>query len=59
MASPKMTAISKTKKDERVHSELALAASDDANEFDAVAFGQGSLYPFVSMNGDTVMLDQN
>ena len=33
-----------------------LAAGDDADELDAVAFGQRPLGPFVAMHGEAVML---
>jgi len=41
------------------HSRSILPTRDDADELDAVAFGQWSLRPFVSMNGEAIVLHQN
>ena len=41
------------------HSRSILPTRDDADELDPVAFGQWSLRPFVSMNGEAVVLHQN
>src|SRR6266513_2164530 len=40
-------------------SQSCLSTGNDAYEFDAVAFSKWTLWPFVSMHGEAVVLHQN